>query len=157
MASSSIPIVVYIAAPLPLLPEARWLAPLLRAEGIAVVSSWHEGKATIEAENAMSQTERDEVAAICLAEVRACSVLALIYGPATERHGSVYEAATAAALGKPVVAIPVDKDAVLPTILLRGHPQFSVFDKGRGGYMSRDILVAIRAAWTAAYNPKGNG
>lgn len=115
---------VYIAAPLTLLRDAKRAAALLAEDQeCEVVSSWHAGAPTVEAERALSPDEATELAERCLREVERCDVLLLLYGPPTDRHGSIWEAAWAARAGRAVCAVAARERAKLPTILLRAAPR----------------------------------
>ena len=111
---------VYVAAPLPHLAAAKTVATLARAAGLEVVSTWHEGTPTVEEEARLAEGTSALVARDCKLEVCDCDVLVLLYGRATERHGSVYEAGYADALGKGLVLLRTSTHAKLPTILLLG-------------------------------------
>ncbi len=113
---------VYVAAPLPLLAKARQAAGALRSEGVRVVSTWHESSPTVEGDEALSPVEQAEAARCCLHEVQDATLLLLLYGEASSRHGNIWEAATAAARKVPILSVPVCKDAVFPTIFLRAYP-----------------------------------
>ena len=108
---------IYIAATLPLLPFVKELADGLRAEGLEVVSSWHEGEPTIEAEGVMSVDRQTEIAAQCFGDIDKADALVLLFGEPTERHGSFVELGYALGRGKPTVAISAGLFP-LPTILL---------------------------------------
>lgn len=108
---------VYIAAPLPLLPFVKVLAEGLRECGLEVVSTWHEGEPTIEAEERLGVRLQEEIAARCFREIDKADALALLFGSPTERHGSFVELGYALGKGKGVVAVAVGLFP-LPTILL---------------------------------------
>ena len=114
------PLRIYVAAPLPLLSQAREVSGMLRERGHAVVSTWHEGSPTVALEAVLSDKDRLEIAITCQNEISSCDALVLLYGPRTERHGSVAEAAFAAGLWRPVYAVAVTEDAVFPTLVLQG-------------------------------------
>ena len=109
---------VYIAATLTLLPKVKELADGLRAEGIEVVSTWHEGTPSVEAEEVMSVDRQTEIAAQCFREIDGADALVLLFGGPTERHGSFVELGYALGKGKRIVAVAADF-FLLPTILLR--------------------------------------
>ena len=108
---------IYIAATLPLLPQVKALADGLRECGLEVVSTWHEGAPSVDAEERMPVERQAEIAAQCFAEVDGADALVLLYGGPTERHGSFVELGYALGKGKGVVAIAVGPFP-LPTILL---------------------------------------
>ena len=109
---------VYVAAPLPLIADARAMARRLVAAGHRVTSSWHDGNPTVEIEAAMAPADLMELADACEGEVLASSALVLLYGPETTRHGSVFEAGIACGVGLRVIAVATSERAVLPTALL---------------------------------------
>ena len=109
---------VYVAAPLPLLADAKSMAARLSAAGHTVVSTWHRGEPTVEIEAEQSAPRHMETADACIEDLLGAEVLILLYGPETTRHGSVFEAGYALGQGCTVVACSVTPDAVLPTILL---------------------------------------
>ena len=108
---------VYIAATLPLLPQVKALADGLRECGLEVVSSWHEGEPTIEAEERLGVRLQEEIAARCFREIDKADALVLLFGSPTERHGSFVELGYALGQQKPTVAISAGLFP-LPTILL---------------------------------------
>ena len=114
---------VYIAAPLPCLASVKYAAELLARGGLEVVSTWHDGEPTAEAERSLSVDEQADIAERCLGEVELCNVLLLLYCAATTRHGSVFEAAWAARGGKAICAVALLDSAAIPTILLRAAPR----------------------------------
>lgn len=109
---------VYVAAPLHHLADAKAMAERLTKAGNTVVSTWHTGEPTVEAEAEMVGPDYMAVADTCVSEVLMADALVLLYGPETTRHGSVFEAGIAAGAGLRVVACALTDDAVLPTILL---------------------------------------
>ena len=109
---------VYVAAPLPLIADARAMARRLVAAGHRVTSSWHDGNPTVELEAAMAVPDRMALADACVDEALASSALVLLYGPETTRHGSVFEAGVAYGVGLRVIAVATSERAVLPTALL---------------------------------------
>jgi len=109
---------VYVAAPLPLIADARAMARRLATAGHRVTSSWHDGNPTVEIEAAMAPADLMELADTCVGEVLSSSALVLLYGPETTRHGSVFEAGIAYGVGLRVIAVATSERAVLPTALL---------------------------------------
>jgi len=109
---------IYVAAPLPLIADARAMARRLASAGHRVTSSWHDGNPTVELEAAMTAPGRMALADACEGEVLASSALVLLYGPETTRHGSVFEAGIAYGVGLRVIAVATSERAVLPTALL---------------------------------------
>jgi len=142
---------IYVAAPLPLLAEAKIAAAWLLAEGYTVASSWHAGSPTVEAERAADPEALQEAARTCAAELFRIDVLVLLTGPETTRHGSVLEAGVALGRGLPVVVVQTTKGAPLPTILLpaflRCHlPACTLAELGSGG-LARWVDRALRHRW----------
>ena len=105
---------VYIAAPLTLLRDAKRAAALLAEDQeCEVVSSWHAGAPTVEAERALSPDEATELAERCLREVERCDVLLLLYGPRPTGMGSIRRRQAARA-GRAVCAVAARERAKLP-------------------------------------------
>lgn len=111
----------YIAAPLTLLTEARAAAELVHSWGHDIVSTWHVGEATIALERTMSDADVGALGDRCLAEVGRCNTLVLLYGPRVMRSGNVLEAGFALGRGTLVIAVPVTRDAEIPTRMLHGR------------------------------------
>lgn len=112
---------IYIAAPLTLLADARAAAELVNGWGHEVVSTWHQGEATIGLERTMSDEDVGAIGTQCLAEVGRAEVLLLLYGSRVMRCGNVLEAGFALGRGTPVIAVPVVADASIPTRMLHGR------------------------------------
>lgn len=109
---------VYVAAPLPLIADARAMARRLATAGHRVTSSWHDGNPAVELEAAMAVPDRMALADTCVGEVLSSDALVLLYGPETTRHGSVFEAGVAYGASIRVIAVATSERAVLPTALL---------------------------------------
>ena len=106
---------VYIAAPLTLLRDAKRAAALLAEDQeCEVVSSWHAGAPTVEAERALSPDEATELAERCLREVERCDVLLLLYGPRPTGTRSIWEAAGLHELGELCVPWRLVSEQKLP-------------------------------------------
>lgn len=129
---------VYVAAPLPLLDEAKKAAVWLRAEGYWVSSSWHAGDPTVESERAAEPEDLQEMARTCAAELFRTDVLVLLIGTETTRHGSILEAGVALGRGLPIVVVGTCAGALLPTVLLSAfmrcqRPVCTLDELGAGG------------------------
>lgn len=112
---------VYIAAPLPLIAEARRVSTELARSGVDVISTWHHGGPTVDSERALPPGIMGTIGDTCFAEITSADALLLIYGPPTERCGSILETGFALGLGRSVFVIGRSTDLtepVLPTRLL---------------------------------------
>jgi nucleoside 2-deoxyribosyltransferase len=111
---------IYVAAPLPLLHDAREAAAFLTKAGLTVTSSWHAlaDDPTPEKEHVMARAEQSRLANTCLSEIDDSDALLLLVGPRSDRCGNVGEAFFAAGRGLHVFVLQHRADAVLPTILL---------------------------------------
>lgn len=137
---------VYIAAPLPLLPFVKALADGLRECGLEVVSTWHEGAPSVDAEERMPVERQAEIAAQCFAEVDGADALVLLYGEPTERHGSFVEMGYALGRGKPTVAIAAGLFPLPTILLLDGRvrcPSLDLASLGSDG-VARHVLDLLR-------------
>lgn len=131
---------VYVAAPLPMIRTARLVAGTLGGGGFDVVSTWHRGDdATVEREARITDEAMGDVGDLCLREVGRAGALVLLYGPPTDRHGSILETGFALGRGLRVIAMPAGPRGVLPTRLLHSarvtHAQ-----------NVRDVLRALQGA-----------
>lgn len=130
---------VYIAATLPLLPFVKELANGLRERGLEVVSTWHEGEPSVEAERRMGGAQAASVASQCFADIDEADALVLLYGEPTERHGSFVELGYALGKGKAVLSVYTGLFP-LPTILL-------LDSRVRRASLDLATLGAARVAW----------
>lgn len=144
---------IYVAAPLPLLENAKTAARWLREQDFTVVSTWHLGRPTVEQERAMEPEDRQTLARQCAGELFRADALVLLYGPESTRHGSVLEAGVALGRGLPVVPVATERTAPLPTILLPAflrcqRPACTLSELGPGG-----LAYHVRKALDLTYLP----
>jgi nucleoside 2-deoxyribosyltransferase len=109
----------YIAAPLTLRAEAANLAVVLREQGNAIVSTWHDDPlSTVEYERACTDLRKVEIALEIREQIRSCDVMLVLVGPRSDRCGHCWEAGYGEGLGKDVRVFYSDLHAELPTILM---------------------------------------
>lgn len=102
---------VYVASTLTNIVAAAVLASQLRDRRVDVVSTWHDQRATVEAENAMAPDDKARLAMKCFAEIDRADVFVWLHGMAGERCGAAVEYGYALKAAKIIYLVGIGGDA----------------------------------------------